>query len=420
MKIIFIGGFYPKEHFNQIRKDSKGPLANANNVLQWSYIEGLKKHSELSSLFDLHIISIPQIGAFPFRFRKFKFNVDNKQIGLKEGIKGICCSFINLMGFKHISRYYSLKYELKKIISRFPNNEDILIIIYDLQVEYLQTVNYLKKRNKLLRTCLIVPDLNGYTGDPQSLFYRLYGDIKQIQLNNLYKSIDSYVLISKYMIEKLPVDNKPWVVIEGIFNFYNELKCKYIDNKSRKILFYSGALDERNGVKKLLEAFSIVNNPDIHLTICGDGPLKSEIEKAVLKDNRIKYKGQLLHSEVLLLQKDSFLLINPRTSGQDFTRYSFPSKTMEYFGSGVPVLMYNLEGVPKEYYSYCFTPHDESVEALAKCIIEVCNYDIETLRIIGEKAKNFVKQEKNSLLQVNKLLEMAFKLFENEKENSTN
>lgn len=418
MKIIFIGGFFPKEHFNQIKNESKGQLANANNVLQWSYIEGLKKHSELSN-FDLNVISIPQIGAFPFKYKKLRFKVKSKSFGINEGVKGICCSFINIIGLKHIFRYYSLKSHLNQILRGFPKNENILIVVYDIQIEYLKVAKYFQKKNCFIRTSLIVPDLIGYTGDPQNMIISFYQNFQQKQFKKLHNYIDSYVLISKHMIERLPINNKPFTVIEGIYNFDEEYRF-WSKRKTKKILFYSGALDERNGVNNLIKAFLFIENPDIKLIICGNGPLKSVIEKAVKKDNRIIYKGQLDHSQVLRIQKDSFLLINPRPSGEEFTRYSFPSKTMEYFGSGVPVLMYKLEGVPKEYYNYCFTPQNESVEGLAKCIIEICNYEQESLEIIGKKAERFVKQEKNSFLQVGKLLDMTLRLFESENENSTN
>ena len=38
--------------------------------------------------------------------------------------------------------------------------------------------------------------------------------------------------------------------------------------------------------------------------------------------------------------------VNPRQNNEEFTKYSFPSKTMEYLASGVPVVAYKLDGIP--------------------------------------------------------------------------
>lgn len=412
MKYFFVGGFYPKEYMSQIKKDSIGPIANANNALQWGYIEGLNSNIRTTPSSSLQLISLPQIGAFPFKYKKICFKVKNKFFGEKKLREGVCGSFLNLIVFKHISRYFSSKKLLNSMLQKADADDNIVVILYDLQVPILKSIVDIKKKFPKTRFCLIIPDLHGFTGGKKNIFNKIFELIEKYIINRCYHAVDAYVLLSKYMIEKLQIEDKPWIVIEGIYNTNDEVKIEKCNPPNNtKILFYSGALDKRNGVDNLLKAFSKINNSSFRLILCGDGDLRQEIQDAALKDTRIEYKGQLERIDVLNLQKNATLLVNPRQSSGEFTRYSFPSKTMEYYASGTPVLMYQIAGIPDEYYEYCYSPIDESVESLKKSIEEICNYKEEELIRIGRRAREFVEKQKNCNIQTEKLLNLTSKLF---------
>lgn len=65
------------------------------------------------------------------------------------------------------------------------------------------------------------------------------------------------------------------------------------------------------------------------------------------KDRRIQYLGSIPHDEILQLQRTASLLVNPRTPEGIYTKYSFPSKTMEYLASGTPTLYMNCQEFPR-------------------------------------------------------------------------
>jgi glycosyltransferase involved in cell wall biosynthesis len=103
------------------------------------------------------------------------------------------------------------------------------------------------------------------------------------------------------------------------------------------------------------------------------------------------------------------LLVNPRTPEGEFTRFSFPSKTMEYLASGVPTLLYKLPGIPEEYYKYCYTLEDVSPTALADKITEILRSDAIELQEKGKKAREFILAEKNPEVQCNKIYQLIEK-----------
>jgi glycosyltransferase involved in cell wall biosynthesis len=109
------------------------------------------------------------------------------------------------------------------------------------------------------------------------------------------------------------------------------------------------------------------------LIICGVGDSEKEIIDAAKFDDRIVFLGQLPREEVLRIQTEATVLVNPRKNHEEFTKYSFPSKILEYLSAGKPVVAYKLDGIPDEYDAYLHYPSDESAEALSKKII-VCEY----------------------------------------------
>lgn len=42
--------------------------------------------------------------------------------------------------------------------------------------------------------------------------------INRKSLNKLYDKIDGFILLTEFMTERLPIGNKPYRVVEGIFN----------------------------------------------------------------------------------------------------------------------------------------------------------------------------------------------------------
>ena len=80
---------------------------------------------------------------------------------------------------------------------------------------------------------------------------------------------------------------------------------------------------------------------------------------------------------------------------------------MEYLASGVPTLLYKLPGIPEEYYDYCFSLTDLSVDALALKITEIMQVPESELKDLGNKAKDFIFKKKNPLMQCVKLYDLV-------------
>ncbi|MBP3927161.1 MAG: glycosyltransferase family 1 protein, partial [Clostridium sp.] len=88
---------------------------------------------------------------------------------------------------------------------------------------------------------------------------------------------------------------------------------------------------------------------------------------------------------------------------------SFPSKTMEYMASGTPVLTTVLPGMPKEYHPYVYLLEDETADGISEMLKKVLGNSEEDLFRKGMEARRFVLEQKNNVIQAQKILDMLRK-----------
>lgn len=243
-------------------------------------------------------------------------------------------------------------------------------------------------------------DLPEYFGDSTSLLYRFLGNLETKRIYSLIPSVDSFVLLTKYMREKLNVGLRPSLLLEGIYNPV----CIVPQKKRKKTILYTGKLDIRFGIRDLIKAFNDIDDSEFVLWICGFGLDRIFVEEAAKKDKRIIYWGVVEQKHVFEMQQQATLLVNPRKGHEEYTKYSFPSKTMEYMASGTPTIMYKLPGLPIEYEEYLVLLPDNSQETLTAILKQWGSKTQAELYEFGEKAKRFILENKNSEIQASRLM----------------
>lgn len=402
MKISLLFGIFPSTYYNEIISNSKGNIQYAADALQKSFIEGIGSLAE-----NVEIINVPYIGSYPQRYTKlyspkgkFMYETGNGHV-----IQGETLRFCNLKAYKMYSSYRAARKALLKWV-KSNKSEQRVIMIYAIYAPFIKAAVDVKKKYPDTKLLLIVPDLPEYMREKSSALIKKLKNLQQYFLNRWYLFVDYYVLLSKFMTERIPIGEKSWTVIEGIFN--GEKDDIYAEKHSinYKTVFYSGTLARRYGVMNLVQAFMKINNPSYRLVICGEGNAKGDIMKYTKVDERIIYKGLLPREEILKLQKQSDLLVNPRTPEGEFTKYSFPSKTMEYLASGTPTVLYRLPGIPDEYFDYCFVIEKLGIDALKDKIDSVLNIPSAELKHIGDRARQFIIEQKNPVQQCKKIFNL--------------
>lgn len=346
-------------------------------------------------LFNINALSVPE----------YQKTINGKRVVLKEAEKekGVQYKYVPIIIMPLIKKFVILIYLFVEIIKwRLTSKYKKNIIVFDILNLSTSMVSIFVSKILRIKTIAIVTDLPSLMYVLQvklSIFDRL-----SIRLQNSLISIsDGYVFLTEAMNEALNLKAKSFCIIEGLADVQLlSNKNKREVNNEVKVFHYSGGLFEKFGVKTLIDAFTLINRKDVQLHLFGNGDLINYIHKCKEKDSRIFFFGYKRNKDVLNDQLNSLVLLNPRFSYEDYTRYSFPSKTIEYMASGTPLLTTKLPGIPEEYFNYVYVFDEETVEGYKIAMESILDIPNSKIVEFGAQAKNYVLTHKNNKIQAEK------------------
>ena len=359
MKRLLLCGVYEEIYNDEVMNNSKRNVEFSANIFQLKLINGFRNKN-----IPIDIISAPFISPFPNRYRKPFFKKFSKPSN--SDIKYVC--FNNFWGIRNFSRKKMCFNALKKFIA-LQDSEKILYV-YSVHTPFIEAAVKAKKKDKNIKICLIVPDLPQYMNleKKKSLLYKCFKKIDSTKFYKLNSFVDSYMILTESMKEELKIGEKPYIVVEGIFGGKNENQSV---EKKRKQILYAGKIEEDFGILNLINAFKLINDQEAKLIICGSGQAYREVENSIKGDNRIVYKGQVSPEAASILMMESGILVNPRQNNSEYTKFSFPSKTIEYLSTGNAVVGYKLDGIPEIYSNFMFLVRDSSINSLKNILNDV-------------------------------------------------
>jgi len=307
-------------------------------------------------------------------------------------------SFSLLPVLKHLSIIRNTRKKCRKIFKSAQNGEVALVCdVLSLSASY----GALKAAKKYsVKSVGLITDLPEYLGISQNrLFAKLYGKVIDM--------CGSFVFMTEEMNHKINPDGKPYKVIEGQADITMSSSENTLENKfSEKICVYAGGIEIEYGLKILAEGFASANIDGSELWIYGNGSYTEDLKAFCENHPTVIYKGIAPNEEIVQIEQKATLLINPRPSSGEFTKYSFPSKNLEYMASGTPILTTKLPGMPKDYYDYIYTIDTETADGIASKLTDILSKDTSELHEKGASAKEFVLTHKNNKAQAGKVLEL--------------
>lgn len=399
MRILLLTLMYEQSKFNYFMRltDTNIDLPVAANSFQINLIKGLKQNGV-----NLKALNSLPVGTWPKQFRKCYMPKKRATIN---GVDSINTQTINIVGLKQISRSISAFRVLDKYCKKNPN---AAIITYNFYLPYYMALNRIKKKYPNIHICTLVTDLpNEYGIVSEKGIRKILSREIGVRSMKLTENASSFVLLTEQMKNPLRVAERPYVIVEGFADDtipYEEETSSGKDDK--KIIVYTGTLNVKFGVGNLLDAFLMLKRDDVELHIYGGGEMAERLKNESENNQSIKYFGNLERSEVIKAQRKATILVNPRDNTEEFTKYSFPSKTMEYLMSGRPTAAVMLDGIPANYKKHIIEIKSGRKEDIAEALDTLLNMSENERTEFGRSSRLFALSSKNCKVQCNKIINL--------------
>lgn len=313
-------------------------------------VQGFREKDDV----NLKVVTSPDLPKYP-KFPEFYIKhriVDDVEL----------VSSLNIAIIRQIWTIFSMFFTCSRFVRK--NQDKTYLIIPYMMFRHVIASRLLKliHRNKL-HVCTIVPDVFFYEKKQWVNYY------SNKLTEYLTKKSDSFVLYTEAMADYLEIRKKPFIVMEGCIDPEINNRVIRSNNCEKKTIVYTGSLFKKYGICRLVDAMQYINDVNVDLLLYGAGDAVEYIQQAGVKDGRIKYMGLVSKNDTIVIQNSASVLVNPRNSDDgEFTKYSCPSKILEYMLTGTPTVICWLPGIPAVYYEYLIVAEDNSIKSLADAI----------------------------------------------------
>jgi glycosyltransferase involved in cell wall biosynthesis len=363
--ILFIGHLFPDSLADRILDQPLPPIQTQRFGL--ALLDALKVGFEG----NIEVFSVAPLLDYPVCRLVFapraKWKIDNK-------ISATMVPYINIVGFKHLSRFlqtFAFVFKWAFVNRKFKR----IIILHGVQsCKIWGTI-----LGQVFTPCKIVPFLTDDLGIPLKWESNLLVKLRHIDVKLMLLGIrksSGIIAMTPQLAEKLAPTHSP-LIIPAIQNLkYNPTLSKGSDlgDKSFTIV-YTGRLAENYGINLLLDAFIQANRTDWQLIITGWGDQESIVCNYSLKYPQIKFLGFIKHEELLDLYNKADVLVNPRLTSSALASLSFPSKIVDYLATGKPVISTNLPVLDDIFRKHLILTRSDTPEELIRCLEEVSSWD---------------------------------------------
>lgn len=400
-KVALVGFYVGDQYFEQFSKDDPFPQVAAYK-LEGRFRDALKIGGvEVASIASVAVSTYPRNKKLYFPGARF-LELD--------GQGGVVTPLINLPILKLVSRFLG---SVSALFQARRSGVDTVCVYAAHTPNLLAT--YLFAKFFKIPFFVYVPDLPSFMdmGMRRSSLLKFFKKVDRNIIDFLIGASSGLFVISKYMVE----DNaswrkKPYWVLEGISGQVPSKgpgeQTAEIPMPAKKVIFYGGGLNRAYGIAELVEGF-IQAKLDYELWLCGRGDLEEFLKDASKRCLSVKYLGNLTPLEVSDIQSRSALLVLSRDPQETYTRYSFPSKLLEYMISGVPVLTTRLGGIPDEYFEFFNVIEDFSIAGISAALQAIDNADQQLLLQKAACGKVWALERKSSAAVGRKIVDFMEK-----------
>lgn len=395
MKFLWLGSYQSDEQFQKMLARNIGQASGFAS--QKGIIKGIDQLLEAPDSMDsIGVVSYPPYPKYP------KKKVDREEWSRTGSSKDISIGYIDIKYITYIFRSVSLMNEIKAWSSNI--QDQIVVIVYEPSVAKLKAAQFLKKKHNA-KIFVIIPDIPELVNLGANKLIKFGKKNAAKRMLSQFSYADGFILYSACMADYYGFTKDQWILMEGVFDPSEAVDINDEEPHSSIRLIYCGALDEFRGIPQLLEAFSELHDKEYELWLTGAGRSDGLIKEYALKDSRIHHFGYMdSREDVLRLQRKADILIHTRDISSPAAPYCFPSKVFEYLVTGKPVISVIVPGIPQEYFKYMIPIESMTSGDIKKSILIASDMNEDEIQKRGEEARRFVLENKNSIVQAQKIL----------------
>lgn len=310
--------------------------------------------------------------------------------------------FINIIGFKHITRFIATLFFVSQWVIQNRKYKKV-IVLHGVQSCKIWGVLL----GQVLSPSIIISFLTDDLG-VQPTWENVF--LKKLRLFDVHlmklglQKISGVIAMTPKLAKKL-APGLPTLIIPTIQNL--ERIPLPIRNKDADddifALVYTGGLTQDYGISLLLDAFKRANRDDWRLMISGWGNLEATVKDFAANNSHVQFLGFLDSKELSELYCRADVFVNPKLSNTPFAEMSFPSKIVEYLGTGKPVISTNLPVLDENFKKHLILTRADTPEELVRCMNEVYSWNYYELESWRNESLRFVNEELSPIAQGNKI-----------------
>lgn len=400
MNVLLISNTCSKGEFERVQSMKKSEKVSPQQNFFSMFVEGLLENEEIERVICVAVRAIAQSNTNITELAPWTEHVS-------ERLSFIYTRVVSKNGTRNIINFFETKRAIRDILetNAFINKSNTVAIIDPLAFDL--TFGAITALGDIPRIAVVtdIPVFIGAIGKSSGMVRELKSTLKQQMFMQAIKKMQGYCFLTEAM-NYINFQNKPYCVVEGMVPMTIQQPAG-LEKNEKRVVMYAGGLYEKFGIVNLIEAAKELCELDFELHLYGEGNCIDYIKQVHSSYSKIKYKGIVGIDDIKEAERNATLLVNPRPCNEEFTKFSFPSKTLEYMSSGRPVLTTKLPGIPAEYFDYLYFMDDNSVASIRNKLSELLSIPDEALNEVGKTAQKFVADNKNSKIQTRKFIWMV-------------
>ncbi|WP_406068040.1 glycosyltransferase [Micromonospora sp. NBC_01638] len=382
LRVALLGFTLPDDVLSRVMTGD-ATHATQTHTFAWAVVNGLRDAG-----CTVRLLSAAPVSNYP-RNRRIRFRADRFH---HDGIDGQQLGFLNVLGIKHLSRFFSAWWHGGRSTRRDPID---VLLVHGVHTPFLWCGWALARRRKIpVVPILTDPPGVGRPGEGRAM--RLLRGLDVALVRAALRRCSGVIALTRPLAEDF-APGRPSLIMEGICT-PPQVVGTPARGRTREII-YAGGLSRSYGVDRLVEAFRGLSDPDLRLSIFGRGELEPWLRDQAMADPRIAPPDLIDRSRLGQRLAGAAVLVNPRPVDQYFVPYSFPSKIIEYLAIGVPVVTTSLPSIPADYRPYLVQAATDTAEGLRAAIERVLDMPAGEAAALGAAGRDFVVATRNRAVQ---------------------